>query len=161
MPPVEDAVTEATGTTDSVKIAFETSDVAHATPELAAPHEPTKRTSEYGRLLPAPDVGVHHVTVVAEELVTIAPVGYVPASPPVQPVNAVFVALTPVHVTDVCVVELANEIVFDPDENAAVLATLIVPAGSVTALASVVLVHQPGNVSVIEDVELTVVLEAQ
>ena len=66
-------------------------------------------------------------------LVTVAPEGYVPAVPPLQPVNDV--AVFAVHIT---VPDEPNEIVFVPGLNLSVAAAGIAVAGNVTAALSVV-----------------------
>jgi hypothetical protein len=76
-----------------------------------------------------PLVVTHHVT----GLVTAEPETYVPAVPPLQPVNDVEVF--PVQVT---VPEEPNEIVFVPELKRLVLTTPTVAVGRVTAALSVV-----------------------
>jgi hypothetical protein len=102
------------------------------------------RLNRYG----GPLVVAHQVT----GLVTVAPVGYVPAVPPVQPVNDV--AVFPVHAT---VPDEPNEIVFAPELNLSVAAAGIVAAGKVTAAPSVVVGEEEqydGSVTVTDDAEL-------
>jgi hypothetical protein len=85
-------------------------------------------------------------------LVTVAPEGYVPGVPPLQPVNDV--AVVPVHVT---VPDEPNEIVFTPELNLSVAATEIVALGKVTEALSVVLGDEEqygGSVTVTESAEL-------
>jgi hypothetical protein len=102
------------------------------------------RLSRYG----GPLVVAHQVT----GLVTVAPEGYVPAVPPLQPVNEV--PVFPVHAT---VPEEPNEIVFAPELNLSVAATEIVALGKVTAALSVVLGEEEqydGSVTVTDDAVL-------
>ena len=85
-------------------------------------------------------------------LVTVAPEGYVPAVPPLQPVNDV--PVVPVHAT---VPEEPNEIVFAPALNLPVAATGMVAFGRVTAALSVVVGEEEqydGSVTVTDDAEL-------
>jgi hypothetical protein len=102
------------------------------------------RFSRYG----GPLVVAHQVT----GLVTVAPEGYVPAVPPLQPVNDV--AVFPVQAT---VPEEPNEIVFATELNLSVEATAIVALGKVTAALSVVAGEEEqyeGSVTVTDDAEL-------
>src|SRR5262245_2126666 len=106
------------------------------------------RLSRYG----GPAVVAHQVTNEGTVLVTVAPEGYVPAAPPLQPVNDV--SVVPVHAT---VPDEPNEIVFDPELNRPVAATAIVALGNVTAPLSVVLGEEgqyDGSVTVTDDAEL-------
>jgi hypothetical protein len=102
------------------------------------------RLSRYG----GPLVVAHQVT----GLVTVAPEGYVPAVPPLQPVKDE--PVIPVHAT---VPEDPNEIVFAPELNLSVAAAGIVAAGKVTAPLSVVVGAEEqygGSVTVTDDAEL-------
>ena len=102
------------------------------------------RLSRYG----GPLIVAHQVT----GLVTVAPEGYVPAVPPLQPVNDV--AVSPVHAT---VPDEPNEIVFAPELNLSVAVAEIVALGKVTAALSVVVGEEEqyeGSVTVTDDAEL-------
>jgi hypothetical protein len=123
--PPDDAVSAAAGTAGELNRELDTRALPHVTP-VAEPHAPTYRRSAYGWLLPAPEGGTHQVAVVDVVLATFAPDRYGPPVPPVQLVNCVD-EVGPAHVI---VPDEPMEIVFEPELNPSVLATVIVPAGS-------------------------------
>jgi len=151
------AETTALGRVYEVKIAFETSQLvveAPPAPVHAAPatvESAAYRLSVYG----GPVVVAHHVT----GLVSVVPAGYVPAAPPLHPVNDV--AVFAVQVT---VPEDPSEIVFVPELNLSVAATEIDALGSVTSALSVVRGDEgqyEGTVTVTDEAELYVSADPQ